>query len=152
MPLAYLDKLYAVAEVCGRAEMEFRSQTQHRLEAMAAERTRAYRRYHLVKEMVEAARPVAEGAACVAAQTACILAAAGWSEDDGAFDEIREQLGRVAVLIYADVHGEAAAQPEASAILEALEAFEIWYRERFNAEFPALLPRAANSFQPLVDF
>jgi hypothetical protein len=102
-------------------------------------------------EMVESARPVAAQAACVAAQVACVLAQAGWSESDAAYGEVREEFGRVAILVHRDLHGEPGTDPAAQ-VLPALRVFETWCRERFGAEFPAFLPRTPSSFQPLVDF
>lgn len=150
MPI-YLDLLRAAAEAAERAEAEFRGYASHRLETMSGERVRAYRRYHLVRDMVESARPVAAQAACVAAQVACVLAQAGWSESDAAYDEVREELCRVATLVHRDLHDQPGTDPAAQ-VLPALCVFETWYCARFGAEFPALLPREPSSFQPLVDF
>jgi hypothetical protein len=148
MPAVYLDQLRSAAEASEGAEAEFRRYAERRLEALKTERVRAYRRYHLVKDMVESARPVADRATCIAVQIACVLVEAGWSESDAAYGEVRERLGRVAALVHGDLHAEGT--PEA--IFPALRAFESWYRDRFGTEFSALLPRTQRSFVPLVDF
>ena len=117
---------------------------------MSGERVRAYRRWQLVGDMIENARPVTARAECVAAQIGYVLAQAGWSQGDAGYDEVSEQLGRVAALVHADLHGEPSAV--SSMVVKALQAFETWYVERFGSEFPVLQPRAMNTFQPLVDF
>jgi hypothetical protein len=152
MTAAYLDQLRAAAGVAEGAETEFRQYAERRLEAMTAERVRAHRRYHLVNDMVESARPIAEKPACIAAQIGSVLAQAGWSESDTAYGEVCERLGQVASLVYDDLHGGSDAESSSSRVLPALAAFESWYSERFATEFPMLLPRSSGSFQPVVDF
>ena len=146
----YLEQLRAAAIDSERAEAGFRRYAERRLETLRAERVRHYRRCQLVGDMIETARPIAASGECVAAQIACALAQAGWSENDAGYGEVREQLRRVAALVHADLHGEPDLAP--SAIVAALTAFESWYRTRFGTEFPALQPRLTNTFQPLTDF
>jgi hypothetical protein len=146
----YLDQLREAAQASERAEAEFRQFAERRLETMSAERVRAYRRCQLVSDMIESALPLPEPGKCVAAQIGCVLAQAGWSDGDPGYDEVSEQLGRVATLVHADLHGEPGIV--SSMVLTALDAFESWYRQRFGTEFPALQPSAKNTFQPLVDF
>jgi len=148
----YVDQLRDAAEAAERAEAEFRGYAERRIETMSAERVRAYRRYQLVNDMVGTARSVADQATCVAAQVACVLAQAGWAESDPAYSEVREQLIRVATLVHHDLHCKAGAANTPEPVLAALQVFESWCRERFGAEFPALLPRAPASLKPLVDF
>jgi hypothetical protein len=146
----YLDQLRDAAQASERAEAEFRRFAERRLETMSAERVRAYRRCQLVSDMIQTALPRPEPEECVAAQIGCVLSQAGWAGGDTGYDEVREQLGRVAELVHADLHGEPGVV--SSTVVAALEAFESWYRERFGTEFPALQPSAVNAFQPLVDF
>jgi hypothetical protein len=154
---AYLDRLLAAAGVADCAEAEFRQYAERRLEIMTAARVRAHRRYHLVNDMVESARAIAERPACIAVQIGCVLIQAGWSENDAGYGEVCERLGRVAALIHDDLHPEPCADQSCAdqpsiGVLPALATFEAWYCERFGTEFPVLLPRSPNAFQPLVDF
>jgi hypothetical protein len=154
---AYLDRLLAAAGVADCAEAEFRQYAERRLEIMTAARVRAHRRYHLVHDMVESARAIVERPACIAAQIGCVLIQAGWSENDAGYGEVCERLGRVAALIHDDLHREPCADQSCAnqlsiGVLPALATFEAWYCERFGTEFPVLLPRSPNAFQPLVDF
>ncbi len=152
MTAAYLDQLFAAAGVAECAEAEFRQYAERRLEMMTAARVRAHRRYHLVNDMVESARAIVERPACIAAQIGCVLIQAGWSENDAGYGEVCERLGRVAALIHDDLHREPGADQPSMGVLPALATFEAWYCERFGTEFPVLLPRNPNAFQPLVDF
>ena len=157
MTAAYLDRLLAAAGVADCAEAEFRQYAERRLEIMTAARVRAHRRYHLVHDMVESARAIVERPACIAVQIGCVLIQAGWSENDAGYGEVCERLGRVAALIHDDLHPEPCADQSCAdqlsiGVLPALAMFEAWYCERFGTEFPVLLPRSPNAFQPLVDF
>ena len=145
-----LDQLREAAQTSEHAEAEFRRFAERRLETMSAERVRAYRRCQLVSDMIQSALPLPEPAECVAAQIGRVLSQAGWAGGDTGYDEVSEQLGRVAELVHADLHGEPGVV--SSMVVVALAAFESWYRERFGTEFPALQPNAISSFQPLVDF
>lgn len=152
MTAAYLNQLRSAAGAAERAEAEFRQYAERRLEIMTAERVCAYRRYHLVHDMVESARAIVEKPASVVAQIACVLAQAGWSENDVGYGEVCERFGRVAALIHDDLHTHSDTDQPAIRVLPALAAFEAWYSERFGTEFPALLPRDRGTFQPLIDF
>jgi len=150
MTRPYLDQLRDAAQASERAEAEFRRFAERRLETMSAERVRAYRRCQLVSDMIQSALPLPEPEECVAAQIGWVLSQAGWAGGDTGYEEVSEQLGRVAALVHADVHGEPTVV--SSMVVAALEAFESWYRQRFGTEFPALQPSATSAFQPLVDF
>ncbi len=102
--------------------------------------------------MVESARAIVERPACIAAQIGGVLIQAGWSENDAGYGEVCERLGRVAALIHDDLHREPYADQPSIGVLPALATFEAWYCERFGTEFPVLLPRNPNAFQPLIDF
>jgi hypothetical protein len=84
MSEAFLDTLRAAAEACEAAEAEFRRASQARLAALTAARIEAYRRYHLLRGMAEAAAAAPE-TADAAADFA--LAETGWSEADIAYPE-----------------------------------------------------------------
>ena len=151
MTRPYLAQLRAAAQSAERAEAEFRQYAERRLESMGTDYVRAYRRSQLPSDMIECARPIAAQADCVAAQIGGVLEQAGWSESDAGYEEVREQLSRVAALVHTDLHGEEPGDAS-SMVVAALTAFETWYRERFGTEFPALQPLAINTFQPLTDF
>jgi hypothetical protein len=138
-----------------RQESGYRRESRLRLEGLEIERTRAYRRYNLLKDMVAAAAEHAAPREGVEAQLAVAAAEAGWSEARAGYAELRERLSPVAALVHERLYPPAVAGTAASAandIPGALAGFEGWYRERFGQEFLDLLGRPSPSFQPLVDF
>jgi hypothetical protein len=151
----FLDQLRAAAEEKERLESEYRRESRRRLEGLEAERTHAYRRYNLLKDMAAAAAEHTEPPAGIEAQLAVAAGEAGWSEARAGYAELRERLSPVAALIHERLHPAAAAgsaTSTASDVPSALAGFEAWYRERFGQDFLDLLGRPAPSFQPLVDF
>jgi hypothetical protein len=150
----FLDELRTAAEEKERRETDYRRESRRLLEGLEAERTRAYRRYNLLKDMAEAAAGHAERPVAIEAQLAVAIAESGWSEARSGYSELREQLSIVAVLVHEQLYppaGEAPASVVAD-IPAAVARLETWYRERFGQDFLDLLGRPAPSFQPLVDF
>jgi hypothetical protein len=151
----FLDALRTAAEETERQESDYRRESRQRLETLERERTHAYRRYNLLKDMATAAAEVAEPQAAIEAQLAVAVAESGWSEARPGYADLRERLKPVAVLIHGRVHPPAAGGPAVSAaddVPDAIAGFEAWYRERFSQDFLDLLGRPAPSFQSLVDF
>jgi hypothetical protein len=151
----FLDALRGAAEEKEREESAYRQESRQRLETLEQERTRAYRRYNLLKDMAAAAAEHAEPGAAVEVQLAVAVAESGWSEARQGYADLRERLKPLAVLIHEQVHPPATGEPAASAagdVPDAIAGFEAWYRERFGQDFLDLLGRPAPSFQPLVDF
>lgn len=151
MPPEFIEQLRGIAEAKEREEADYRRASRLRLETLAAERTRAYRRYNLLKDMAAAAeRP--DG---IEAQLSVAMTETGWTAAKAGCDELRDRLRPVAALIDAGLHPapEADEAPAAPAdIAVAFGAFEAWYRERFGQDFLDLLGREPPSFQPVVDF
>ncbi|MFI4986048.1 MAG: hypothetical protein ACHQF3_01265 [Alphaproteobacteria bacterium] len=153
MSIEYLEEMRRIAKALQEEETAFRQESAKRAAVLADRRARAYRRYHMLREMIELATPLPDQAACVEAQTCRVLAEAGWSDADAAYGEVSAALGRVALQVHADLHGATGeARGEESSAPKALDAFELWYRQRFGSDFPALHPEEAPSFQSLVDF
>ena len=151
----FLDQLRSAAEETERLESDYRRESRRRLERLETERTRAYRRYNLVKDMVAAAAAHVELPAAIEAQLAVATAESGWSETRAGYAELRERLRPVAVLIHERLHPPAAAGTIATVAGDApgaLAGFEAWYSERFGQNFLDLLGQPPPSFQPLVDF
>ena len=151
----FLDQLHAAAEELERQEADYRRESRRQLEGLEAARTRAYRRYNLLKYMVAAAAEQAELPAGIEAQLAVAAAEAGWSEARVGYAELRERLSPVAALIHERLHPPATPETATSAandVPSAVTGFETWYRERFGQDFLDLLGRPPPSFQALVDF
>ena len=142
MTAAFLDRLRATAEACEREEEGFRRDSRKQLEARVVARVAAYRRYHLLKGMVEIAAGCSTPEEASAAQLDFALGETGWSEADTTYDDVRERLAEVAA---------ATAAPGEDAAVLAFTRFEAWYRNRFGSEFLDLLERD-RAFLPVVDF
>jgi hypothetical protein len=151
MTAAFLDRLRATAEACERKEEGFRVESRKQLEALVAVRIAAYRRYHLLKGMAEAAAECNTSEAASAAQLDFALVETGWGEADAAYDEVRERLAEVAAVIAAAPREDVAGSEEADVPILAFTRFEAWYRDRFGSEFLDLLERD-RAFLPIVDF
>jgi hypothetical protein len=153
MPPAFLDRLRDTAEAKEQEEADYRHESRRRLESLAAERTRAYRRYNLLKDMAAAAH--AELPAGIDAQLAVAATESGWHEARIGYADVRQRLGPVASAIHAQLHPppkEGDAAPVEVDVAQVFAVFEAWYRERFGQDFLELLGREASSFQSLVDF
>jgi hypothetical protein len=146
-----LDRLWAAAETCKREEESFRRESRKQLEVLVAARIAAYRRYHLLKGMVEAAAECSSPEAASAAQLDFAIAETGWSEADAAYGDVRERLSEVASVVAAALREGAAGWDEIDAAILAFARFEVWYRNRFGSEFLQLLERD-RAFLPVVDF
>ncbi|HTO82012.1 MAG TPA: hypothetical protein VMQ73_07245 [Methylomirabilota bacterium] len=151
MPPDFLDEFHRSAEAIEQEEAEYRRDSRRRLEGLETERTRAFRRYNLVKDMAAAVQ--AETADSVAAQVAVATAESGWSDAREGYAEVRDRLSSIAALIHAQLRpiDAASGMPEGG-VRAALASFEAWYRERFGKDFLDLLGREVPSFQALVDF
>jgi hypothetical protein len=155
MPPDFLDQLRTAAEEIERQESAYRRESRLRLEGLGTERTRAYRRYNLLKDMTAAAAEHAAPGDGIEAQLAVAVAESGWSEARAGYAELRERFSSVAALIQARLHAAETLETvtaAASDVPSALADFEAWYRERFGQDFLDLLGRPSPSFQPLVDF
>lgn len=140
MSTDFLDTLRAAAEASEREEAAFRRDSERRLQALAAARVAAYRRYHLLRGMAEAAAAGETPEESEAAALDFALAETGWSEEDAAYGEVRGALAATA-----------AALPQGEAAPAAFARFEAWYKERFGIDFLDLLERE-RAFLPVVDF
>jgi hypothetical protein len=150
----FLHDLRVAAEEKERRETDYRRESRRLLEGLEAERTRAYRRYNLLKDMAEAAAGHAERQGAIEAQLAVAIAESAWSETRSGYPELREQLSIVAALVHEQLHPPAREAPASVVpdIPAAVARLEAWYRERFGQDFLDLLGRPVPSFQPLVDF
>jgi hypothetical protein len=151
MPVTFLDQLRDAAEARARAESDYRDESRRQLAALALERTRAYRRYHLLKELADVARAETGPDASVRAQLALATQETGWSEGADGYADLCERLGQVASLIHAALQAGQTAE-HGSDVPAAFAAFEAWHRERFGGEFLDRVRRESSTFHSVVDF
>lgn len=149
MALNFLDNLAAAAAAEARAESDYRDASRKRLEALALARTRAYRRYNLLKDMAELAKTQTECAAAVTAQTDFAAADCGWAEGAEGYADFRAEFEKVAQIVFEEL--QAGFKKPDSTLENALAAFETWYRGRFGADFLDRVQRDI-TFYPKVDF
>jgi hypothetical protein len=146
---SYLERLHGQARNAQTAEAEFRREAVRQTKALEEARTYAFRRYHLVKDVVMAMRPHAEEAAAVAAAQAQLCHRFGWPiEPDPRYQPILDAFAPVAAAFYL------AALPELELPCDpaaALEAFERWFEARSGRSIWSLLDQPAAD-TPVVDF
>jgi hypothetical protein len=153
MLVTFLDQLRDAAEARARAESDYRDESRRQLAALALERTRAYRRYHLLKELADVAAAETEPDASVRAQLALATQETGWSEGADGYADLCEHLGQVASLIHAALQAnEGQTAEHGSDVPAAFAAFEAWHRERFGGEFLDRVRRESSTFHSVVDF
>ena len=150
MPVTFLDQLRDAAEAQARAESDYRDESRRQLAALALARTRAYRRYHLLKELADVARAEAEADAGIRAQVALATQETGWSENVEGYAEVCAHLRPVAAIIHATLAMSGPGQD--SDVPAAFATFEAWHRERFGGEFLDRVRREVSTFHPVVDF
>ncbi len=138
------EALRRAAESSEKAEEAFRRESRTRLEALEKARVAAYRRYHLLKGMKEAAASSASLEEGRGRALDFALSEAGWREEDAGFGELRDRLAAAADAVVAGSSGGKDA-------IAAFALFEAWYGERFGSDFLDLLERERGFF-PVVDF
>jgi hypothetical protein len=151
MSVTFLDQLRDAAEAQARAESDYRDESRRQLAALALERTRAYRRYHLLKELADVARAETESNTSVRAQIALATQETGWGEGADGYADLCDHLGQVAALIHAELHATETKKGGGD-VPAAFAAFEAWYCERFGGEFLDRVRRESSTFHPVVDF
>ena len=147
--LGYLEHLHARARESETREAEFRREAARCIKELECERSYAFRRYHLIKDVLTAMRPHAEEAAAVKAAQANLRERFGWS--DTADERHRPVLDAFAP-VAASLYLAALAEPEVPCDpAKALAEFERWFEARSDRSFYSLLDEPATQ-TPLVDF
>ncbi|MBX3502607.1 MAG: hypothetical protein KF889_24440 [Alphaproteobacteria bacterium] len=145
---AQVDELRRRAEEAGRIEAAYRLESRDRLAALEQARVAAYRRVELVDALLRAVAAGEDRATAVDAGVRVLCDMTGWTADDAACEEVREQMAAVADQAWLAAHpGEAGGD-----VVQAFTRFEAWYASRFQTAFTALVAREEPSLTPLVDF
>lgn len=154
---AILAELQAAAQDAAAAEKAFKRDIDKRIAELEQARAFAHRRVDIVKAL-GAVAPEGALEACALARLKALFVHIEWineslDELDPTECEVRDALMPLATAI----EELARARPDASRAapspgpIEALAAFEAWYRQRFGCEFMGSFEERAN-FRPLVDF
>jgi hypothetical protein len=145
----YLEELHATARAAEQAEAAYRREAARRIVELERERTFAFRRYTLVKNVLAAMRPQAEEAAAVEAARAHLRERFGWpAGQDERHGPVLDAFAPVAASLYL------AALPEPEVPCDPAQAmaeFERWFEARSGRSFWSLQDEPAVQ-TPLVDF
>lgn len=148
--VSFLDELKLAADRATAAEDEFRRSIVERTKLLDRERAFAFRRFNLMRAVVDAVAAADSEEIAVASAMAVLRAKLGWASDSEARVAVFSRFAPVAQAAFAALSLPAAATPQ-SDVGNALSAFEIWYQEThpgpFWMLFETYLPET-----PRVDF
>lgn len=143
--------LETAAADASRAEDDYRLSHAERLRLLERERTFAYRRLNLVRDLVAAVRGTEDGDAAVAAAEALLAREFGLGRSSEAHRAVLDRFARVVEALDLCVNGDPEEKVDIDAVLKALADFEAWYEARGGSPFLALydvyVPQT-----PVVDF
>jgi hypothetical protein len=147
----FIQRLQRETETAAAAEADYRREAEGRIEELACRRIYSHRRLNLLRAMTRTAEAEQDPALAVEAQIDLACAESGWTDAHSAYGEMRRRLTPVAEAVAGAARRETA--DAASDPIACFADFEAWYRERFKADFLALLERQQGSnFSPVVDF
>jgi hypothetical protein len=144
----FLDSLRAAADAAAGAEKDFRREAAERIKALEQERAFAFRRWNVMRPVVEAVVSAESEEIGVAAGLAVLRAKLGWSSDSESRSAVLQRFGTVAKAAFA---GRGDAGGTAEGVAEALADFEAWYAATYAVPFWALFEQQMAE-TPVVDF
>ncbi|GGH07812.1 hypothetical protein GCM10007036_02940 [Alsobacter metallidurans] len=151
-PDAVLADFREAAAAADRAEEEYRRDHARRLEELARERTFAYRRFNLVREMLTYAQAVEAPDGAANAALAAVRRELNWDDDTPVRTAILGRLEPVAAAVAAiALPGEPTEVDPGAELGPALAAFESWHLAEYGAPFWALFDVYVPE-RPVVDF
>jgi hypothetical protein len=148
---SYLDALKLSAERCAAAEDEFRRGIAERTRQLEKERSFAFRRLNLMKDISSAIAGAESEEIAVAAATTVLRAKLGWVSDSEARMEVVSSFAPVARAMFASLapsEGDDEARPD---VIKSLADFEAWYQETHPHPFWFLFEHYMPE-TPVVDF
>ena len=148
---SYLDALKLAAERCAEAEDKFRREIAERTRQLEKERSFAFRRLNLMKEISAAVAGAESEEIAIAAATAALRAKLGWVSDSEARTQVVSSFAPVAQAVFASLapsEGDDEAKPD---VIRSLAEFEAWYEETHPHPFWFLFENYMPE-TPVVDF
>ena len=145
--MSVLATLAARAEAASAEEGAYRREAARRTEVLERARAFAYRRLNLLKRMAETAADETDPRKAADARVVAAFADIGWI--GGSLDELDEK-GRETEAKFRPV-AEALGKGDEPGMIAALDAFEVWFAERFKRDFCAVFDRYVPD-TPKVDF
>jgi hypothetical protein len=148
---SYLDALKFSADRSAIAENEFRSQIAERIKELEKQRSFAFRRLNLMKEVSGVIAGAESEEIAVAAATAVLRAKLGWANDSEARVAVVSSFAPVAQAMFASLAPAESVDEERPDVIKTLHEFESWYAATHPNPFWVLFENYMPE-TPVVDF
>jgi hypothetical protein len=148
---SYLDALKFAADNSSVAENEFRSQLAARIKELEKQRSFAFRRLNLMKEVSSVIAGAESEEIAVAVATAVLRAKLGWASDSEARMAVVSSFAPVAQAMFASLAPAESEDEPRPDVLKKLTEFEAWYAETHPNPFWVLFENYMPE-TPVVDF
>ena len=148
---SYLDALKLAADNSSVAENEFRSQLAARIKELEKQRSFAFRRLNLMKEVSGVIAGAESEEIAVAVATAVLRAKLGWASDSEARMAVVSSFAPVAQAMFASLAPAESEDEPSPDVLKTLAEFEAWYAETHPNPFWVLFENYMPE-TPVVDF
>ena len=148
---SYLDALKLSADQSAIAENEFRSQIAARIKELEKQRSFAFRRLNLMKEVSSVIASAESEEIAVAAATAVLRAKLGWADDSDARIAVVSSFAPVAQAMFASLAPVESEDEEKPDVIRTLAEFEAWYEASHQSPFWVLFENYMPE-TPVVDF
>jgi hypothetical protein len=149
--VAFLAALKDAADDAAAVEKTYRSEAAERIRALEQARAFAYRKWNVMRPVVEAVTGAESEEIAVAAGQAVLRSRLGWTSDSEARGAVLSQFAPVAAAIFGLRSTIPDIDESASNVREALTAFEQWYTATYAVPFWSLFEQPMPE-TPLVDF
>ena len=148
---SYLDALKLAADSSSAAEDEFRRQIVERIKELEKQRSFAFRRLNLMKEVSGVIAGAESEEIAVAGATAVLRAKLGWASDSEARVAVVSSFAPVAQAIFASLAPVESDDEERPDVIKRLAEFEAWYETTHPNPFWVLFENYMPE-TPVVDF
>jgi hypothetical protein len=148
---SYLNALKLAADNSSAAENEFRSQISTRIKELEKQRSFAFRRLNLMKEVSSVIAGAESEEIAVAVATAVLRAKLGWASDSEARMEVVSSFAPVAQAMFASLAPPESDDEEKPDVVKTLREFETWYASTHPNPFWVLFENYMPE-TPVVDF
>jgi hypothetical protein len=147
---AFLVALKESADSAAAVEKAYRSEAAERIRALEQARAFAYRKWNVMRPVVEAVTGAESGEIGVAAGQAVLRSRLGWTSDSEARSAVLSHFAPIAKAIFG-LRTTVGRDEPAADVREALAAFEQWYAATYAVPFWSLFEQPMAE-TPLVDF
>ena len=148
---SFIDVLKRSADQSSVAEDEFRRGIAERMKELEKQRSFAFRRLHLMKEVAGVITQAESEEIAIAGATVVLRAKLGWVNDSEARSEVLSRFALVAQAMFASLVPSADDNEEKPDVIETLREFEAWYAATHPNPFWILFENYMPE-TPVVDF